>query len=338
VTRHSYCTDPCPRSTIGVDIGGTKIAAGIVTEEAQVLERIVIPTPQTDSGTTMLEVLGDVIDRLRDHYPDVKAIGVGVAGMVEWPSGYIRWAPNNTYRELPLRELLTQKTGLPVVVENDANTAAVAEERFGSGASYSDSVTLTIGTGIGGGIILNGQLYRGPTGLGAEVGHLIVNPKDGPPCGCGAVGCLETMASGIALRRTGREAARANPTGMLATLAGDPNHVTGETVFEAARHGDPTACDLFNHVGYWLGTGIASLVNVLDPQIVILGGGIGESAGNLVLCPTLSSFERFVFGRTRRTLPPIVLAQLGADAGLIGAGSLALDQTISETGFSKGRR
>lgn len=311
-----------PTCTIGIDIGGTKIAAGIVTEDGQIVERIVVPTPQTDNGRATLKVLSVAVSKLRKQCSDVSAIGIGAAGMVDWPSGYIRWAPNNAYQELPLRELLAQETKLPVVVENDANAAAAGEGCLGSGAGYSDSVTLTVGTGIGGGIILNGQLYRGPTGIGAEVGHLIVDPKGGVVCGCGATGCLEAMASGIALGRAGRQAARANPTGVLATLAGSPEDVTGEIVYEAARHGDHIARKLFNQLGYWLGVGIASLVNILDTQIVIVGGGIGE-CGELLLDPTRLSFEQFVFGRARRTIPPIVPARLGADAGLIGAALLA---------------
>lgn len=322
MTNDILFTGSSSKCTIGIDIGGTKTATGVVTEHGQILERIVIPTPQTDSGSATLEVLVSAVRQLRKHRPDVSAIGVGAAGMVEWPSGYIRWAPNNAYEKLPLRELLAQETRLPVVVENDANAAAAGEGRLGSGANCSDSVTLTVGTGIGGGIIINGQLYRGPTGIGAEVGHLIVDPEGGVACGCGATGCLEAMASGSALGRAGRQAARADPSGVLAMLAGSPEDVTGETVSRAARNGDPTARELFNQLGYWLGVGIASIVNLLDTQIVIVGGGIGE-CGELLLRPTRLSFERFVFAHAHRTLPPIVPARLGADAGLIGAALLA---------------
>jgi len=278
-----------------------------------------------------VSVFREIIDRLRERHPDVAGIGVGAAGMVDWPTGRIRWAPNNSYRELPLRELLEQETGLPTVVENDANAAAIAEATFGRGRGYTNLVTLTVGTGIGGGIVLNGRLFRGTTGLGAEVGHIIVDPTDGAMCGCGAVGCLEAMASGIALARTGREAAAADPTGMLATLAGGPDNVRGETVFEAVQRGDPTACQLFDRLGSWLGVGIASLVNILEPQIVIVAGGIAGSVGEVLLTPTRAAFTRFAFASTRRALPPIVPADLGADAGLIGATILALSDRASST-------
>jgi glucokinase len=311
---------------IGLDVGGTKIAAGVVTQDGKIVERITVPTPQTPSQAPFLEAICEVTDTLCRNHACVSAVGVGAAGMVDWPSGRIRWAPNNVYRDLPLRQHLTTHTGLPAIVENDANTAAIAEARLGSGAGYHTVVVLTIGTGIGGGLILDGQLYRGPTGIAAEVGHLLVNPRGGPSCGCGATGCLEAMASGLALTRAGRIAAHATPGGTLARISGAPGDATGETVHQAAQLGDPIARGLFDEMGYWLGIGIASLVNLLDPQIVILTGGIPGAVGDLLLDPTRASFERFVFARTHRSLPAIVLARLGPDAGLIGAAMLALGQ------------
>ena len=201
------------RSAIGLDIGGTKIAGGVVTDDGTVLDLIETPTPATGDAAETLEVLRKVIDSLRDRHPAVEAIGAGAAGMVEWPSGHIRWAPNNAYRELPLRQLLTQETGLPAVVDNDANVAAWAEARHGAAVGYGHVVVLTVGTGIGAGVVLGGQLQRGHSGLGGEIGHIILTP-DGSPCGCGNTGCLEAMASGTALGRAGREAAAADPDGV----------------------------------------------------------------------------------------------------------------------------
>jgi glucokinase len=317
---------PTGRPTaVGLDIGGTKIAAAVVGPDAELRERVVVPAPRTGGSEATLRALLDATDRVRAPHPDVAAVGVGAAGMVEWPSGHIRWAPNSPYENLPLRDRLAEHTGLPTVVENDANAAAVAEARFGSGAGRACSITLTIGTGIGGGIVIDGQIYRGPTGIGAEVGHIIVDAEHGARCGCGATGCLEAMASGTALARVARDAARAEPGGMLADLAGDPERVTGETVFEAAKNNDRTALALFERIGFWLGAGIASLVNVLEPGIVILAGGLGGSVGDLLLAPTRSAFERYVFARPHRSLPEIVPARLGPDAGVIGAALLALD-------------
>jgi glucokinase len=314
------------RYAVGVDVGGTKIAAGVVAPDGQILRKATAPTPRDQDH--LVQHLLAIIKKLRSHHPDVAAIGVGAAGMVDWPTGHIRWAPNNSYSNLPLRQLLSDGAGLPAVVENDANAAAWAEATAGAGAGLGNVIALTIGTGVGGGIIVNGELQRGNTGIAGEVGHLIVSPVGGEQCGCGATGCLEAMASGTALGRAGRRAARADPTGRLAELADGAGNVTGETVHQAAREGDPTARQLFDQLGYWLGVGIASLVNIFDPQLVILGGGLVET-GDLLLNPTQASFEQFVFASAHRTVPPLVPARLGTDAGLIGAALLALRQGTS---------
>jgi len=255
-------------------------------------------------------------------------IGVGTAGLVEWPGGRIRFAPNNAFRNVELKVYLEQATGLPTVVDNDANVAALAEAHFGIEPGVRDLMLLTIGTGIGGGLVFGGQIFRGRTGLGAEVGHIIMEP-DGPACGCGNRGCLEAMASGIALGRLGREAALANPEGRLACLAGgDPQRVNGEVVSRAAREGDQTARGLFAQIGFWLGVGIASLVTVLDPGLIVLAGGLA-STGELLLKPTRASFEQYVFARAYRDLPQLALGRLGPDVGMIGAAVLALQEQSS---------
>src|SRR6266704_847334 len=166
---------PRVRLAIGIDIGGTKIAAGVITAEGRIEERALVPTPMGDEPATVSAMRG-VIEDLRERHPSVEAIGVGAAGLVDWPSGRIRWAPHNAYRQLPLRRLLYEATGLPTVVDNDANAAAWAEARYGAGAGSDHMVLLTVGTGIGGGLVLDGHVYRGSSGLGAEVGHMTVDP------------------------------------------------------------------------------------------------------------------------------------------------------------------
>ncbi len=312
---------PAEPYAIGVDIGGTKIAAGVVTPDGTVHHATALPTPQRQDH--LIQHILAVIKDLQVLYPGVAAVGVGAAGMVDWPSGRIRWAPNNSYSDLPLQQLLTEGSGLPTIVENDANAAAWAEATAGAGAGLRNVLALTIGTGIGAGIILNGELQRGGTGIAGEAGHIIINPGGGEPCGCGATGCLEAMASGTALGRSGRRAASADPAGRLVQLAGTATKVTGETVYQAATEGDPIARKLFDELGYWLGVGIASLVNVFDPQVVILGGGL-VTTGDLLLVPARQSFERFVLGRAHRTLPALALARMETNAGLIGAALLAL--------------
>jgi glucokinase len=309
-----------PRA-IGIDIGGTKIAAGVVAEDGRILERVRVPTPPDDEPAT-LAALHAVVDELLARDPRVEAIGVGAAGLVERPGGNARWAPHNTYRRLALRRLLHERTGLPTSVDNDGNAAAWAEARFGAGAGSDDLVLVNVGTGIGGGLVLDGRLYHGEHGFAGELGHLIVDP-DGDRCACGNRGCLEAMASGSTLGRLGREAAVADPGGRLAALAGGPDLVTGEVVFAAAGEGDKAALALFERVGHWLGVGIASLVTIFDPDLVVVGGGVAAT-GELLLAPARASFERYVHARDHRDLPPVVPARLGADAGLVGAATLAL--------------
>jgi glucokinase len=264
-----------------------------------------------------------VAAELRARHPEVRAVGIGAAGLVEWPGGRAMWAPHNTYRRLELRRLVEQQTGLPTVVDNDANVAALAEARFGAGAAGGDLVLITVGTGIGGGLVLGGRLYHGGSGFAGELGHMIVDPG-GDRCPCGNDGCLEAMASGSTLGRLGREAAAADPGGRLAAIAGAPELVSGEVVFAAAADGDPAAMALFARIGHWLGVGIASLVTIFDPDLVVVGGGVAAT-GELLLTPARASMERYVHARDHRELPPVLPTRLGADAGLVGAATLALD-------------
>jgi glucokinase len=307
---------------VGIDIGGTKIAAGVVTEDGTILDRTRVPTPPDDEAATLAALLS-VVDELRGRNPGVEAIGLGAAGLVEWPGGHARWAPHNTYGRLELRRLLHERTGLPTTVDNDANAAAWAEARFGAGAGGGDLVLVTVGTGVGGGLVLDGRLYHGEHGFAGELGHLIVDP-DGDLCACGNHGCLEAMASGSTLGRLGQEAAAADPGGRLAALAAEAGGlVTGEVVFAAATEGDKAALALFERIGHWLGVGIASLVTIFDPDLVVVGGGVAAT-GELLLAPARASFERYVHARTHRDLPPVVPTRLGPDAGLVGAATLAL--------------
>jgi len=307
---------------VGIDIGGTKIAAGVVTEDGTILDRTRVPTPADDEAATLAALLS-VVDELRGRNPGVEAIGLGAAGLVEWPGGHARWAPHNTYGRLELRRLLHERTGLPTTVDNDANAAAWAEARFGAGAGGGDLVLVTVGTGVGGGLVLDGRLYHGEHGFAGELGHLIVDP-DGDLCACGNHGCLEAMASGSTLGRLGQQAAAADPGGRLAALAAEAGGlVTGEVVFAAATAGDKAALALFERIGHWLGVGIASLVTIFDPDLVVVGGGVAAT-GELLLAPARASFERYVHARTHRDLPPVVPTRLGPDAGLVGAATLAL--------------
>lgn len=314
-----------PRLAIGLDIGGTKIAGAVVDEYGTIVAEHVERTPDESGAEAVTAILLALIERLRaDH--DVVTIGVGAAGIVEWPVGRMLWAPNNDYRDWPMREQLELATGLPVVVDNDANVAALAEARLGE--PYPNMVLVTVGTGIGGGLVLDGRIYRGPTGMGAELGHIILNP-DGPRCGCGNHGCFEAYASGTALTRMGRDAASDDPAGMIARLAHDagevPAEVTGLTVTKAALAGDPTATALFGRLGRWLGVGIASLANIFELDAVVVGGGLVET-GDLLLAPARATATEYAYAPTARGVVGIHAATFGGAAGKIGAALLALEQ------------
>ncbi len=307
---------------IGIDVGGTKIAGFRVARDGTVLDRATAPTPADDPEATLASMVG-VAGAIRT--PEVLALGVGAAGMISTQTGVLRFAPNLAWRELPIAERMAEALGIPCQVDNDANVAAWGEFRFGAGRGYRHMLLVTVGTGIGGGIVADGRLFRGAHGFAAEIGHIIVEP-DGPLCGCGNHGCLEQVASGHAIGRLGREAAAERPRSMIATLAnGDPEAVTGSVVTEAARRGDGTARGVLAVVGRRLGEGIAGLVNVLDPQVVVVGGGAIE-AGDLLLAPARSAFGEAVEGREHRPEVPLLAAQLGNDAGAIGAAVLALEE------------
>jgi glucokinase len=310
---------------IGIDIGGTKLAGGVVSGDGSVLERVAnVPTPD-QGGDAFVAVVTEAIEDLRSRHPQVAAIGVGAAGLVSWPSGYLNWAPHNPYRELPLRDLLQEAIGLPVVTDNDANTAALAEYRLGSGSA--NFAMITVGTGLGGAVILDGELRRGHHGFGSEIGHIVVDHTSSVRCECGLLGCLETVASGSALGRYGRHAAATDPAGTLATLARSAP-LTGEIVWAAALAGDPVARSLFETAGRWLGIGIATMVTLFDVDRVVLGGGVAVT-GDLLLEPATASFARHLFGAAHRPHVDVVLARLGPDAGWIGGALLALDNVTS---------
>ncbi len=315
-----------PRQAVGLDIGGTKIAAGVVDEKGTVVEAL---TPRATPTVVddLVPALAELVQELRSRHPAVSAVGVGAAGLIDWPAGHVRWAPNNTYHDMPLRQLLTEATGLASIVDNDANVAAWAEARFGRSAGY--MLFVTVGTGVGGGLILDGRLFRGRTGIGGEIGHLIVDPHSTVVCGCGNTGCLETLTSGQALGRFGREAAAAEPDGVLARLAGAPDGVTGEIVSEAAGRGDPTAIAVYDKLGHWLGVGLGTLTTLFDIELIVVGGGV-SAAGELLLEPIRRGLAEAVFARDHRQLPAVVPATFGVEAGWIGAAALALDETAPD--------
>jgi glucokinase len=307
---------------VGIDVGGTKINALRVARDGEILGRTTQSTPADDEEATLAAMTDVARAMLTD---DVLAIGVGAAGMVDAAAGTLLFAPNLAWRDLPIAARMREALGLPVQVDNDANLAAYAEYRFGAGRGYRHMLLVTVGTGIGGGLVFDGRLFRGAHGFASEIGHVIVEPG-GPLCGCGNRGCWEQVAAGRSIDRLGRRAARERADSLLARLAhGDPDRVTGQLVTEAARGGDEAALEVFAEVGRRLGEGIGGLVNVLDPQVVVVGGGAVE-AGDLLLDPARRAFVDAVQAPEHRPRVPIVAAQLGPDAGAVGAGALALEE------------
>ncbi|MFK5584002.1 ROK family glucokinase [Serinicoccus sp. LYQ131] len=312
--------------SVGVDIGGTKIAASAVSAEGEVLHRALRQTPAQDPDdivTAVADVVAD-LDRQLGDAAEVGSVGVACAGLVDRAGDTVVFAPNLAWRDEPLRERVTRATGLPVVLENDANAAAWGEFRFGAGRDVEQMLLVTLGTGIGGGIVIDGELLRGAHGMGAEVGHMRMVP-DGHRCGCGNKGCWEVYASGNALVREARElVAGGSPhAGALSDrCAGVPGALTGRMVTEVAQAGDPAARELLEDVGRWTGEGLATLAAVLDPHLFVVGGGV-SAAGDLVLGPARSAFARNLTGRGHREVTPLVVAELGNDAGMIGVADLA---------------
>ena len=289
---------------IGVDVGGTKIAAGVVDERGQVITSMRRPTPSHDRvevADTIAALVTDLIAAMRTERPqdEVTAVGIGAAGWIDRDRATVLFAPNLAWRNEPLRDEVARRVGLPVVVENDANAMAWAEYRFGAGRGHTDLVCVTVGTGIGGGLVLDGRLQRGAFGIGAEMGHMIMVPG-GLPCGCGNRGCWEQYASGRALVRLAREMATSTPSAARAMLGGrSPEELTGPDITAAARDGDPAATKCFEEIGHWLGRGLASLAAVLDPSRFVIGGGVSD-AGELLVGPTRSQFRADLPGRGHR--------------------------------------
>ncbi|MFZ0159677.1 MAG: ROK family glucokinase [Kineosporiaceae bacterium] len=310
------------RLTVGVDIGGTKVAAGVVDPQGKVLARARRLTPSRDPRAVE-STIEEVVAELRAAH-DIGAVGIGAAGFVDAERSRVLFAPHLAWRNEPLRDAVAAAVQLPVVVENDANAAAWAEWRFGAGRGETRLVCVTLGTGIGGGIVSDGQVQRGKHGMAGEFGHMVVVP-DGQRCECGNRGCLEQYASGNVLGREARELARASSpvtVPLLQRVGGDVDALVGPVITEAARDGDPLAIELFEEVGRWLGIGLGNLAAALDPGMFVIGGGVSD-AGELLLRPARDSFRRILTGRGFRPEPRIVKAALGPEAGLVGAADLA---------------
>lgn len=312
-----------PRRVIGIDAGGTKLLGGVVDADLVVHHRVHRHILGLDQAE-LVETIVDAVEEARAAAPDVEAVGFGIPALVRPETGSVMVSNHLPLDGLPFSALMSERLDLPVLVDNDSNVAMLAEHRAGAARGARDAVMLTLGTGIGGGLLFRGEIYRGSAGAGAELGHIVVDP-DGPDCpgDCPGRGCVEAFASGTAIGRAGAEAARRSPDSSLGRALAQGREITGGLVTELAHDGDELALELLAEAGRWLGIGLVSIVNALNPELVVVGGG-AAAAGDLLLDPAREVMAE-------RGLPPnrelvrVVLAELGSEAGMIGAALLMLE-------------
>ena len=303
-------------TTVGIDLGGSKLLA-VRLEDGEVVEREIFAS----AGEDLLFAAKAAIRELWTD--DVVAIGAGIAGLVRFSDGVFVWGPHVAGSNIPVRQILEQEFGVPTVVDNDANVAALAELHLGAAVGRSDVLLVTLGTGIGGAVIADGEVYRGSSFAG-EWGHMLYQ-ANGLQCDCGKRGCWETVASGPALSRLGREFNSLNPGGQLAGLI-RKNDFSAETITAAADAGDETARGLVSQVGAAFGQGLCSLIAIFDPELIVVGGGLG-SVGESLLGPARRVAADAIHGGSHRPLPPIVVAGLGPESGAVGAALMAAQRT-----------
>ncbi len=300
--------------TVGVDLGGTKMVAGLVAIDGAISEMVTVERPRSSEAMTREPF--DLIESIIT--PETVGIGLGVAGLID-DDGRLAWGPNVSGVDIAFKAITERRFGLPVAVDNDANCWALAEAAIGAASPYRHAVIVTLGTGIGGGIIVDREVYRG-NGFAGELGHIIVDPG-GLPCTCGSRGCWETRVSGRRLDDLARQIAKADPHGLVAAIAGE-DLAQGIHLNAAARDGDQAAIGAFAEVGEWLGRGLALLTAVLDPQVFVVGGAVA-AAGDLLLEPARLAFVEALEGARHRRVPPIVKRGLGSQGGAVGAGLAA---------------
>jgi glucokinase len=299
-------------ATVGIDLGGSKLLV-VRVEDGQVAARELFASAGEDLLVTAKAAIREL------WTDDVVAIGAGIAGLVRYPEGVFVWGPHVAGSNIPVRRILEDEFAVPAHVDNDANMAALAELHLGAAVGRQDVLLVTLGTGIGGAVVANGDVYRGSSFAG-EWGHMLYQ-ANGLQCDCGKRGCWETVASGPALARLGREFNSLNPDGQLARTLQDGNF-SAETITSAADAGDETARGLVSQVGAALGQGLCSLIAIFDPELIVVGGGLG-SVGESLLGPARRVAADAIHGGSHRPLPPIVVAELGPESGAIGAALLA---------------
>jgi glucokinase len=307
------------RETIGIDLGGTKMLVGVLDGTEVLWESREASTGQSEEE--LVELVVREVGEAREARPNATAVGLGIPATIDHDRGVAVSAVNLPLEDLPIRDLVSERVGLPVFVDNDATVAALAEFLYGAAKGKPNIVMLTVGTGIGGGLILGGEVYRGATGAGAELGHTVIQ-ADGPPCqgNCPNHGCVEALASGTALGREGQAAAESAPDSVLGRMLATEETIDGKAVTEAAIDGDETAIGVFELIGSRLGVACSSFANIFQPDAIVVGGGV-IAAGELLLEPARRELRQRALNPMNRT--PILEATLGNDAGMIGAAAMA---------------
>lgn len=311
------------RTAIGVDIGGTCTRGAVVTTDGEALLRVEHPTDVSAGTKAIIDVVEELIGRAGEARLGPESVGVGAAGFIDASRGSVTFSPNLTYDDPHIADALRSRFDLPVIVDNDANAAAWGERAFGAARGSDHVAFLTLGTGLGSGFIIDGRMVRGFKGAAAEFGHVVVDP-DGPPCPCGLKGCIEQLASGGAIGRMGRDAARRAPGSSMVTAAGSVDGIRGEHVARAAGDRDEAACGVLETAGRWLGIGLSNVVNLFDPEVIVLGGS-ATGAGAPYLGAAREQLALMTSAQRRRATR-VELTSLGDDGGLVGAAALALDQ------------
>jgi len=308
-----------PGETIGVDLGGTKMLVGVLAGTDVVHESREASTGQSEDE--LVELLVREVSEAKEARPGATAVGLGIPATIDHDRGVAVAAVNLPLDDLPIRDLVAARVGLPVFVDNDGNVAALAEYLYGAAQGKPNTVMLTVGTGIGGGLVLGGEIYRGATGAGAELGHTVIQ-ADGPPCqgNCPNHGCVEALASGTALGREGLAVAESSPDSALGRLLAAGEKIDGRAVTVAALDGDETAIGVFELIGSRLGVACSSFANIFQPDAIVVGGGV-IAAGDLLLDPARREVRERALNPMNAT--PILEATLGNDAGMIGAAAMA---------------
>ena len=310
---------------LGIDLGGTNIVAGLVDADCKIVETVScktnLPRPASEIIDDMASLCAQVIEKAGITKDQVSYVGIGCPGTCNGDTGIVEYSNNLKFDKLPLTEMMTKGLGKPVFVDNDANVAALGEVKFGAAKEYNDAVMLTLGTGVGGGIILDGQVYSGFNYAGAELGHMVIE-KDGRQCSCGRRGCIEAYASATAIIRDTRKMAERHPESIINQLVnGDLSKVNGKTAFDAMRAGDKWGKKIVDNYIKYLGEGIINFINIFQPDIILIGGGISKE-GDTLLIPLRRYVFKYAYGSKFLKRSKIACATLGNDAGIVGAAML----------------